>query len=151
MTRIALTVLAGAYLVLYLALGAAMVAFSGCGGNAAQVAISGQASVIVSTRPARFDGYAAEHDRCLAASGDVEGYRVCMSPARRVAQAVDAYRELLFAAQAAVDAGNGGPAIGCAIEGARRVLRAMDAADLPIPPEVQQIASFLPEVPCGSR
>lgn len=120
---------------------------SSCGG-AAQTAVSSQASVIVATRAARVEFYESEHARCLEASASMLDYDVCMSPARHVSRAVDSYREALFAAQAAVDAGNGGPAIGCAVEGARRLVAALEAANAPVPAEVSQIAALVPEGLC---
>lgn len=120
---------------------------AGCGG-AAQHAISAQASVIVSTRAARFEFYENSHARCLDASASLADYDVCMAPSRHAARAVDSYRESLFAAQAAVNAGNGGPAIACAVDGARRLVAALEAANVPVPDEVTQIAALVPEGLC---
>jgi hypothetical protein len=120
---------------------------SGCGGP--QAVISTQAEILVATQPARFDAYGVLSERCEAGAESLEAYSECMAPARHVARAADSYRESLYAAQAAINLGGGGPAVGCAIEASRRFLAALQAANLPIPGEVSTIAAMIPEVSCG--
>lgn len=125
------------------------ISLSGCGANPAQVAISTQAEIVVATQPVRFEAYALADERCGADHpGDLGAYRLCMRPARYAARAMDTYREALHVAQAAVHAGNGGPAIACAIEAATRALAALDAANLPLPSEILNLAALAPESAC---
>jgi hypothetical protein len=134
-----------------LVLAGGIVLGSAYGCNGPQHVISTQAEILVATQPARFDAYRALHDVCVVQSETIEVYDACMEPAVAVARAADAYREALYAAQAAVHLGEGGPAIGCAIEAARRLLAALQAAGMPIPGEVLTIAAMIPEVSCAAQ
>lgn len=128
---------------------------TGCAGGL-QGALSTQADAIVAAQPARFEFYGLQHSACRSRD-TYEQYTECMVPARAVAAAADAYRRSLEAAQAtysSVQAGLGGDlssAVACAVSAAASLVSALEAAHVPIPPELGQIARMIPEGVCHVR
>lgn len=139
-------------IVLAFMLGASL---SGCGAGAVQTAMSAQAEIIRATQPARFEWYGAMHRACIDRTRpDVGAYRQCMLPAEGVARSADAFARTLEGAQATLDAGETGDALGavaCVVDAARAYLAAAEAAGAPVPAEVRQIAAMIPEGLCHAE
>jgi len=116
----------------------------GCDPSARQRVLSANAAVVVETQPAREDFYARAHAVCLA-SESFAVYRECMEPSRAMAIAVDTFDRSLRAAQAALDASNQAAfqaMIPDLIRVAAEVVRALEAAGVPVPDAVLQIAAL---------
>ena len=122
----------------------ALFAASGCSPSARQRILSANATVVVETQPERETFYERQHSLCIREIGMAE-YTECMVPPRALATAVDTYDRLLRAAQAALDASNEAEfqnMIPDLVRAAVEVVRGLEAAGVPIPESVLQIAAL---------